>query len=262
MTRTTADLLGQPSLSDLMTRFLANRSDAAPAAAVESAESEVELYEVASGFRVDVRGTWLDATAVLQSAPGSLPPDWAGLVSQPAAAFAVPMAAGNFPQRVKDLHPLLTRFNPAELRPSSEQGPAPGLNGLRTWMAREVKKRQPAATLLAAGVGRAVGEFEWADEVLADAEVFCAGEFRAAWENERAALLWQRGDCEAALAAWAAMSETSAALFNRGMALLFLDRPAEARAVLTRAVAALPESGGWNALATLYLAMAEIHGSK
>src|SRR5437016_3349296 len=117
---------GQPSLADLMVRFLATRSDAAFGSAVEPAEGEVEPHEVAAGFRVDPRAAWNDATTPLTSggtpSPGSpyspVPTEWAALVGQPAAAFAVACAAGNFPQRVKDLHPLLTRFNPSELRPS------------------------------------------------------------------------------------------------------------------------------------------------
>src|SRR5947209_4493382 len=107
---------GQPSLEDLMVRFLAQRSDAS-AGAVEHAEGDVEPFEVAAGFRVDPRAAWTDAAVALNtpgaSAPGtpagSVPPEWGSLVGQQAPAFAVAMAAGNFPQRVKDLHPLLTK---------------------------------------------------------------------------------------------------------------------------------------------------------
>jgi hypothetical protein len=42
------------------------------------------------------------------------------------------------------------------------------------------------------------------------------------------------------------------------MALLFLGRFAEARVVLSRAIEELPEASGWNALARLYLAVAEM----
>src|SRR3954454_17990871 len=111
MTRNTTNPCGQPSLEDLMVRFLASRSDAA-AAAVEPGEGEVEPHEVAAGFRVDPRAAWTDATTNIPAAPVQLPPEWATLVNQPAAAFAVPMAVGNFPQRVRDLQPLLNKFNP------------------------------------------------------------------------------------------------------------------------------------------------------
>jgi tetratricopeptide (TPR) repeat protein len=259
MTPNTAASTGQPSLADLMIRFLATRSDAS-AGAVETAEGDVEPFEVAAGFRVDPRAAWIDAVAVLKTAAGTLPTEWASLVAQPAAAFAVAMAAGNFPQRVKDLQPLLTKFDPAELRPSGSQLPNPGLSGLRTWIARETKKRQAASLLLAAGVARAIGEFDWAREILADAESLGTGDFRSAWENERAALLWHSGDLVAAVTSWNAMADSPPTLFNRGMANLFLGRFDNAKSDLTKAIAVLPETSGWSALARLYLAVAEIHG--
>lgn len=259
MTRPNSHSHGQPSLNDLMVRFLASRADAGPAA--ELAEGEVEPHEIAAGFRVDPRTAWTDATVALNLSASAVPSEWAALVAQPASAFAVACAAGNFPQRVKDLQPLLTTFDPAGLRPTGTQLPSPGLSGLRTWVIRETKKHQPVSAILAAGVARAIGELDWAEELLTAAEPLCAGELRATWENERAALLWHRGRSEEALAAWNALAETPAVLFNRGMALLFLGRLTEARAALTKAVGVLPEEGGWNALARLYLAIAEIHGS-
>jgi tetratricopeptide (TPR) repeat protein len=177
-------------------------------------------------------------------------------VNQPAPAFAVPMAAGNFPQRVRDLHPLLTKFDPAELRPSGSQTPTPGLTGLRSWVA----KNAATQSVLAAGLARLIGDFETAEKLLPakqDREASAASELEA---NEKAALLWHRGECEAALAAWNGMADSPTVLFNRGMALLFLGRTADAKAALAKAVAALPETSGWNALARLYLAVAEIHG--
>lgn len=262
MTRSTPSLVAQPSLPDLMVRFLASRSDAASGSAVEPAGGEVEPHEVAAGFPVDPRTAWTAATDALpaRADKAKLPAEWATVVGQPAAAFAVAHAAGNFPQRVKNLQPLLAKFDPAGMRPSGSQPPSPGLSGLRTWIIRETKKHEPVPALLAAGVARAIGEFEWAEELLTAAESRCGGEHRAAWENERAALLWHRGRADEALAAWAAMPESPAVVFNRGMALLFLGRLTEARATLTRAVGLIPEESGWNALARLYLAIAEIHG--
>ncbi|MBX9585127.1 MAG: tetratricopeptide repeat protein [Gemmataceae bacterium] len=237
----------QPTLADLMVRFLATRPDAAPAAAVGPAGGEVEPYEVAAGFAVDPRTAWADATAGVGLGKVPMPADWAGLVGQPAAAFAVPMAAGNFPQRVKDLHPLLANFDPDKLR--SVGSNFAGTAGLRAW----VDKTAPTNAVLAAGVARAAGDFDRAGELLAADESPVAG-------NERAALLWQAGRHDEALASWDAAAETPAVHFNRGMARLFLGRFADARAELTKAVAALPEAGGWHALARLYLAVAEING--
>jgi hypothetical protein len=258
MTRTTASA-AQPSLADLMTSFLATRSDAA-SAAVEPVGSEVEPHEVAAGFRVEPRTAWADATATLPAAPAAQPTEWAALVGLPTAVYAVPMAAGNFPQRVKDVSPLLGRFDPAALRPSAGACPAPGLSGLRTWIVREVKKRSAESALLAAGVARAAGELDWAGELLADAEPLCTGDDRGRWENERAALAWHTGDAAGALARWEALPDAPAVCFNRGMALLFLGRSAEARAALAAAVEVLPDGSGWRDLAELYRTLAEIHG--
>lgn len=251
MARNTPTPFGQPTLEDLMVRFLAARSDAA-CAAVESSEGEVEPHEVAAGFRVDPRAAWTDARQAFTpgaQAPGSpatpLPADWASLVNQPASTFAVPMAAGHFPQRVRDLQPLLTRFNPAELRPDGSQPALPGLSGLRTW----IRKNGATEPVLAGGLARLIGDFD------AAAELLPAGD-----ANEQAALLWQRGRAEEALAAWNAADDSPAVLFNRGMALLFLGRFAQAKNALPAAVAVLPDASGWNALARLYLAVAEING--
>jgi len=256
MTRSIDNPFGQPSLEDLMVRFLASRSDAS-AGAVEHVEGDVEPHDVAAGFRVDPRAAWTDANDTLTAARpdqtkgpalSALPTEWATLVAQPSAAFAVAMAAGNFPQRVKDLQPLLTKFDPAELRPNGTQTPTPGFAGLRAWAAKQAKTNP----LLAAGIARVLGDFDLAEERLAEAGV--------EGENEGAALLWHRGRCAEALDAWQAMPETPAVLFNRGMAMLFLGMIPDARAALTKAVAVLPENHGWNSLAKLYLALAEIHG--
>jgi predicted Zn-dependent protease len=125
---------------------------------------------------------------------------------------------------------------------------------------REAKKGNAVAALLAAGVARAAGELDWAGELLADAEGLCTGEDRGRWENERAALAWHRGDASDALARWEALPDSPAVLFNRGMAILFLGRAAEARVALAAAVEALPEGSGWRDLAELYRSLAEIHG--
>ncbi|MFO0803722.1 MAG: hypothetical protein U0791_11470 [Gemmataceae bacterium] len=240
----------QPSLSDLMVRFLATRSDAA-SAAVEPA-GEVEPHEVAAGFRVDPRTAWTDAVAAAPTASSPVPNDWSSWVNQPAPVFAVAMAAGNFPQRVKDLHPLLAKFDAKKLRPSGNSAPAPGFTGLRSWVEKEAKT---GSALLAAGVARSLGDFDRAEQILKNLPD------SPALQNERAALLWHRGECEAALKAWKAMADSPTVRFNRGLALLFTGSAKAARAEFSSAAAELPETSGWHALARLYQAVAEIHGA-
>jgi hypothetical protein len=182
------------------------------------------------------------------------------MVAQPTPAFGVALAAGNFPQRVRDVQPMLAKFVPTSLRPGTTPIPNLGLGGLRTWIVRETKKKQPHSSLLAAGVARTVGDKEWAEELLKDAEPLCTGEMRALWENEHAALLWHSGRSREALDAWNAMPDSPAVWFNRGMANLFLGNAKDARTALTKAADLLPDDQGWNSLARLYLAVAEIYG--
>lgn len=250
MTRNESRAFGQPSLEELTLRFLVHRSDAPWAVGPD--ESEVEPYEVATGFRVDPRQAWADALAAvpgLTDATGSPriapPPQWGSLVSQLPSHPAVPWAVGNFPQRVRDLEPLLTRFDPAGLRPT-EGLPAvlPDFAELRSWVLRQAAL-QP---VLAGGLARLLGDFDLAATLLpTDAD------------NERAALLWQSGRHDEALVRWQAATETPAVTFNRGMALLFLGRFAEARDLLDRLANVLPETHGWAALCGLYRAVAAIH---
>jgi tetratricopeptide (TPR) repeat protein len=59
---------------------------------------------------------------------------------------------------------------------------------------------------------------------------------------------------------WNAIADSPAVLFNRGMANLFLGNLKDARAALSKAIDQLPDDQGWNSLARLYLAVAEIYG--
>ena len=85
-------------------------------------------------------------------------------------------------------------------------------------------------------------------------------EWRAAHANEEAALAWHRGRADEAAALWQKQSESVPVLFNRGMAALFLGDAVTAHEALTRAAAALPETGAWHHLARLYLALAAAPG--
>ncbi|HEY8505782.1 MAG TPA: hypothetical protein VIL46_14450 [Gemmataceae bacterium] len=255
MTRADVPSPSQPDLADLMLRYLRGRSalpDQAPPAA------EVEPFEVPAGFRIDPRLAWDDARAALillgpagRTDAVRLFAAWAGLVSDPLPQAAVPMCAGNFPQLVRDLTPLLQAADLSALRPEPPATirPAPEL--------RPAKAAPPEEVLLRAGAMRLAGDLDGAAELLGSAAEGLPEEWRAALANERAALLWHRGRAEEAAREWAGQAESVPVLFNRGLAALFAGRPAEARGPLARAAEQLPESGGWHHLARLYLALAE-----
>jgi tetratricopeptide (TPR) repeat protein len=229
-----------PSIADLTDRMLKARS----AEPMDAAEPEVEPHEVLNGFRTDPRTAFVDAVAALKllgvaDVPFAVPPEWAGYVQMMPASVAVPMAAGRFPQQVRDLAALLDGEPVHTPTPPAEAG---GFSALRSW----VRKQANGAGTLAAGIARSLGD-EPAVPTGSD----------AVSANERAAALWTAGDVSPAVKLWLAMPDSPVAWFNRGMCLLFTDRAEEAIPHLRKAVASLPDSSGWQHLAELYLAVAE-----
>jgi tetratricopeptide (TPR) repeat protein len=243
------------ALADLFRAYL-ERQTTAQAEGLGYAESadEVVPHEAVPVQPVDPRRAWDDARAVVAhlgvggDAALPVPPEWPALVAAQEPAVAVAFCLGNYPQLVRNLHPLLGG-DPVALRvvPSRPLS-APALS--------EWARRTPGgpAALLAAGVLRLAGQYEEAEGVLRSADV-PAG-WRAVRANEEAALAWHRGRAEEALAAWQAQEASVPVLFNRGMAALFVGRVSEARADLTAAVEQLPETSAWYHLGHLYLALA------
>lgn len=229
-----------PSIADLTDRMLKARA----AEPVDAAEVEVEPYEVLNGFRTDPRTAYTDAVAALKllgvkDLPSALPPEWASYVQLLPATVAVPMAAGRFPQQVRDLAELLDGEAVHTPTPPSE---ASGFSAMRAW----VKKQENGAAKLAAGIARSLGD---EPAVPTGSDPVSA--------NERAAALWTAGDVSPAVKLWLAMPDSPVAWFNRGMCLLFTDRAAEAIPHLRKAVKSLSDTSGWQHLAELYLAVAE-----
>jgi hypothetical protein len=255
-----------PALSALFARYV-ERQSAAHAAGVGPAETtgEVVPYEAVPVQPVDARLAWhevqtglgiLCPAAEVASCPA--PPEWSNLVQTLEPAAAVPMAACNFPQLVRNIQPLLhvtewSRLRPALTRPLS-------VPGLVEWATAAERRKSRVQTLVAAGCLRVARQFGEAGALLESQAPRLPADWQAAWDNERAALTWQRGDAEAAAALWQAQGETPAVLFNRGMASLFLGRPGAARPWLSKAVDQLPEADGWHHLGRLYLAVAEMRG--
>jgi hypothetical protein len=248
-----------PSPADLFKSYL-QRQTAAQAEGLgypEPPEGFVP-HEAVPVQPVDPQLAWNDALAAakfFQPSAGpklwAVPPDWPVLVTSQEPAVALAFCLGNFPQLVRNLHPLLSAEPPALRAGPGEPLSAPAL---LDW-ARQAHAYPQA--LLAAGVLRLARHFDDADELLR-AEAPPA--WQAARANEEAGLAWHRGQAEKALRLWQAQDPTVPVLFNRGMASLFLGHPAEARDALSRAAGGLPETSAWHHLAQLYLALANARG--
>ncbi len=243
---------GQPSLDELMTRFLSART------AGDAPESgEVEPHEVAGGFRATAASTWEEARAVfglfgIEPEPLALPPDWAAFAALATPTAAVPLAAGLFPQRVRAI-PVLSA-------PAAPPDQAVGFAGLRGWVRKALASGSPTTLLVAAGVAAGLGDWADAEAALAAARPLCEGRWRAAWVNQRAAVQWLRGRTAEAAATWATSDDDAPVAFNRGVADLFGRQPGRGRQPLRAAAARLPDGSGWSHLARLYLSLAEANG--
>src|SRR5262249_13883399 len=101
-------------------------------------------------------------------------------------------------------------------------------------------------------------DYDRAAETLMQLKAIVAGEWLPVLANEEAALLWHRGEYQAAADLWSSLPDSVPVRFNRGMAELFLGLPIEARQILQAAVAGLPDPRACHHLASLYLTLADI----
>jgi len=252
-----------PSIAELTVRLLA-RTDAADALAAV-AISEVEPHEVAVALRTEPRQAWQEGLAVLKSFVVSAPTDihqpgeWASLIVRRAPVSSLPLALCNFPQQVRDVNPVLQSKDLSEL-PTAGGEAAPASTGLRNWANQHIRKGTFPQALIGCALLRAAGDYDAAAAALSGLRGCAPAEWQAAVTNEEAALLWERGECQQAAQLWAGLPENAAVLFNRGMAALFMNKPAQARDNLRKAVANLKDSDPWHHLASLYLALAEMRG--
>jgi tetratricopeptide (TPR) repeat protein len=249
-----------------MARYLERQTTAQVAGfGFADATGDVVPHEAVPTQPVDPRVAWNDAVAVFSFFPAvpptrslAAPPDWPAVVASREPAAALAFCAGNFPQLVRNLQPLLHSPDLTTLR--SPGGRALPAADLSEWAAQTTGKGQYPQTLLAVGALRLAGHHERAAELMQTRGKGVPAEWQAAWANEEAALAWHRGRTDEAVALWQKQAECVPVLFNRGMAALFTGRPAEARLSLNRAVEQIPEASAWHHLGRLYLALAEMRG--
>jgi tetratricopeptide (TPR) repeat protein len=178
------------------------------------------------------------------------------LVASQEPVVALAFAVGNFPQMVRHVQPLLHARKLSEMRPGAP-GRAIPVPALLIW-ANEQTTYPPI--LLALGALRLARQFAEADKMLARHSSRVPAEWKASLANEEAALDWHAGKADEALKRWKTQADSVPVLFNRGMALLFTDKRADAVKSLTEAIRQLPEESAWHHLAQMYLALAQMKG--
>ncbi len=256
------DRRDQPALADLLAGYL-QRQTAAQAEGLGTADTqEVVPHEAGPVQPIDPKLAWTETLEVLpfyssngEVRPLKAPPDWPVLVAGLEPQVAVAFCLGNFPQLVRNLQPLLHGKDLGQLKPST--GRPLAVSALETWSAQTSKQHRFPECLLALAGCRLARQFDRADALAAEQKEIPA-EWKVAWENERAALLWHRGQAAEALKMWQSQESSVPVLFNRGMASLFLNKRPAARSCLNQAVSQIPEASSWHHLGRLYLALAEM----
>jgi tetratricopeptide (TPR) repeat protein len=252
-----------PSIHELTLRVLARGEGIEGCAAVSI--GDVEPHEVAVALRTEPRQAWQEGLAVLKTFVAAAstdigqPGEWASLITRRVPAHALPFALCNYPQQVRDLSALIEHEDLSGLLKTEAETPSAG-TGLRNWANQQIRKGAFPQALIGAALFRAAGDHAAAGAALQGLKGTATAEWWPAVENEEAALLWERGERLEALKAWLKLPENPAVLFNCGMACLFLNRPAQAREHLKKAVAGLSDTDPWHHLGSLYLALAEMRG--
>src|SRR6266446_2412858 len=137
----------QPDLAYLLSGYLKRQTDAhALGLATFELPGEVVPYEAGPVQPIDPCLAWTEAGAaarflVPEAAAQSwqAPPSWPALVAGHEPTVALALCMGNFPQLVRDLHPLLQTASLTELRPGS--GRPAVVPGLTEWAAQVAQKK-------------------------------------------------------------------------------------------------------------------------
>jgi hypothetical protein len=252
----------QPPLADLLARYLERQAEA-HALGTAAEAGEVTPYEAGPVQPIDARLAWQEALAALvchgatEATTWPALPHWPALVAAHEPVMALPLAAGNFPQLVRDFQPLLHRDATA---PSFEPGTAIAVPQLLPWAENAAAQRQVPQMLLALGGLRLAKQFAAAEDYIRRHDSQIPSSWRQAWGNEQAAFAWHAGKLEDARTRWQALEPSVPVQFNRGVAALFLGDAAAARSSLEAAATRLPENA-WQHLARLYLALADLRGA-
>ena len=253
----------QPKLSDLLASYLNQRAqDQADGVEVFDPQADVTPYEAGPVQPIDAKRAWEEAVAALahyriQSDAKSrqAPPHWPALVAAHEPAVAIAFCVGNFPQLVRNFHQILQKPDLTTLQPIVGR-PVP-VPALVDWSRQVADKKQLPQMLLALGALRLAKNFDEAAAYAQANDSAIPAEWRAAWDNEKAALAWHQGKTAEALNLWNQLEPAVPVLFNRGMAELFLGNSARARTLFNQVVGQLPEASAWHHLARLYMTLAQ-----
>jgi len=251
----------QPALNDLLAGYLERQTAARAEGLAVFDSGEVALFESGAVQPIDPRLAWEEAVAVERWYGPSLtgperrsPTNWPQLVAGQEPAVALALCCGNFPQLVRDFHGILQEKDLGKFRPTPSRPIT--IPELEAWAGKAFSDGAFPRVLLAAGVLRLARQFSILDALLPKLTNI-PDPWQRAWENEKAALAWHRGECKEALESWKGQEPSIPVLFNCGMAELFAGNKEGSRQALAKARAGIPETSAWHHLAGLYEALSQ-----
>ena len=214
-------------------------------------------YDAGPVQPIDAGVAWTEAIAsaacfqpVFDAKTLTVPPEWVSLVAGHEPAVALAFCMGNFPQLVRNFHLILQSAAPPRL--SVNSGRAAEVPALVDWARKVGAKKQYPQVVLALGCLRLAKNFPQAEALIAEHDALVPGEWRAAWQNEKAGFAWHQGRAEGARDIWNALEPCVPVLFNRGMADVFGGDVVRGRATLDAVAEQIPETSAWHHLARLY----------
>jgi hypothetical protein len=123
------------------------------------------------------------------------------------------------------------------------------------WADCAIQSRKFPECLAAAALLRAAGFMSQATACLDSHAAVVPAEWRLAWANEQAALVFQQGHAADALAMWESQPDSVPVHFNRGVAHLVLGNDNGAAEFLGKAIERLSDTSSWRHLGKLYVAL-------
>jgi hypothetical protein len=257
----------QPPLAYLLTRFLNERAQAHVDGLVDfdplakAGSADVTPYDAGLLQPIDAKLAWTEALAAAPYfQPGmaikkwTVPPDWASLVAGHEPVVALPFCLGNFPQLVRRFDSIFPNASRSGF--SASAGSALTVPALVRWTEQVAANKQWPQMLLALGSLRLAKNFDQAESFAAAHDGAIPREWRAAWENEKAALAWHQGRADAARDLWNTLQACVPVLFNRGLADIFGGDAARGSAAMDAVAAQIPDTSAWHHLARLYALLA------
>jgi tetratricopeptide (TPR) repeat protein len=242
-------------MNDMLRNLIERRSAAHASGLAAIDRSEVEPFEAVPAQVLDPKQAWQEAAAAIANVasikPVAAPADWPELVAAMPPIVALPLAAGHFPQAVRDLQRLACSIDSPDV--ASDSGASLEIPSIESWAADQTGPQ----ALVAVGMLRLAGQLPRAEKLLNKLEKKLLAEFQPLCTNERAANFWASGKRTEAAKLWSSLPENAPVLFNRGLAELFAGNKPSALTHLTKAVDIIPESSGWHHLGRLYLALAQ-----